>query len=133
MHRSISRTVRTVIAAAAATAVVAIAGPAHAITTHPTLYVDGFGTGGNHACIGGSVDIDGYNLPSKSKYADVTEVSALLVIKTVTVSGGDFVATIDSNGEKGRVPYHVYAYNKNGKRTFEGSVTIKWVRCNIVY
>ena len=46
---------------------------------------------------------------------------------------GEFVATIESNGEKASEPYHDYAYNKNGTRPFEGSVTIKWVRCNIVY
>lgn len=128
MNRSITHSLRTLAIAASATAVVAIAGPAQASSA--AIYVNGFGSPHyNSACIGSWVDIVGYGLPAKAKTVEVTEVTALLVIKKVSVSSGEFTATIDSNGERGRVPYHLYAYDKNRNVKLTKTVTINWVRC----
>jgi hypothetical protein len=132
MNRSISRTLLTVAAAAATTAVVAVAGPAQAVgPNQPAIYVDGFGPGGygNQACIGSSVEIDGTNLSSTSKSADVTEFSVFLVRESAKVKNGAFTVWVDSLGEKGNTPYHVYVYNKKGKTTFDQTVTVNWVKC----
>lgn len=132
MNRSISRTLLTVAATAATTAVVALAGPAQAISVHPYVYVDGFGSDsahGNQACIGSSVEIVGENLSSTSKSADVTEFSAIFVRESAKVKKGSFDVYVDSLGEKGNTLYHVYVYDKKGKTTFDQTVTVNWVKC----
>jgi hypothetical protein len=127
MRTSIGRTLRTLVTAASATAIVALAGPAQAVQS-PAVYVDGFGANHNKACRGGQVNIDGVAQP-RYGYATVTEFN-LFVVKTVDVTSlNNFIATVDWIGERGKVAYRVDVYNESGEQTFSKTVTVNWVRC----